>query len=99
MDAKTTTILTLLESLDAFRRPTRLEKFLLACQADANGRTGLEESAYPQADRLRQAWAAAKSIDTAALGRIRNSDVKELIRKKRLFAIEETLAQRSSKQR
>lgn len=59
---KASTILKTLNALDAFRRPERLPRFLLACQADARGRTGLENSAYPQADMLQKAHEVANSI-------------------------------------
>ena len=61
------TMLKKLEQLDAFRRPRRFEQFLLACEADARGRTGFEDRAYPQADYFRQALAAANRVDTALL--------------------------------
>ena len=47
------TVIDKLETLDAFRRPDRFEQFLLACEADARGRKGLEHNAYPQSDRFR----------------------------------------------
>lgn len=56
-----------LESCDALRRPQRFEHFLLACEADARGRLKLEKRPYPQPARLRQALAAASSIDVAPL--------------------------------
>jgi tRNA nucleotidyltransferase (CCA-adding enzyme) len=56
------TLLKLLEGVDALRRPERLEPFLLACEADARGRRGLEHRPYPQADHLRQAQAAAAAV-------------------------------------
>jgi tRNA nucleotidyltransferase (CCA-adding enzyme) len=55
------TVLELLENIDALRRPERFEAFLLACEADARGRTGLEDRPYPQADYLRAALAAARA--------------------------------------
>jgi tRNA nucleotidyltransferase (CCA-adding enzyme) len=61
------TILDLLEKTDAFRRPERFEHFLIACEADAKGRTGLENRPYPQSDFLRGAFAAASSVDTGAI--------------------------------
>ena len=61
------TVLKKLEQLDAFRRPQRFQQFLLACEADARGRTGFEDRAYPQADYFRQALAAANRVDTALL--------------------------------
>lgn len=42
------TLLNLIGALDGFRRPERAQKFLLACEADARGRTGLEDRDYPQ---------------------------------------------------
>ena len=56
------TVLKLLEGLDAFRRPARLEQFLLACEADARGRAGLEDRPYPQADELRRCAQAAAQV-------------------------------------
>jgi tRNA nucleotidyltransferase (CCA-adding enzyme) len=62
------TILKLLEQTDAFRRPQRFELFLLACEADHRGRTGLEDTPFPQADYLRRAFAAANAVDPRSLG-------------------------------
>jgi len=61
------TMLKLFGALDAFRRPQRMEDFLLACEADARGRAGLEERPYPQAERLRAALRAAAAVEAAPL--------------------------------
>lgn len=61
------TMLDLLQSLDAFRRPERFEKFLLACEADHRGRPGYEQRPYPQAARLRQARDTALAVEVAPL--------------------------------
>lgn len=61
------TVLRLLLKLDAFRRPQRLEHFLLACEADFRGRAGREDKAYLQAAYLRRALAVADSVDVAAI--------------------------------
>jgi tRNA nucleotidyltransferase (CCA-adding enzyme) len=61
-ELKASTLLRLLESLGALRRPERLETFLLACMADKRGRLGHEDAAYPQADYLRACRAAAAAI-------------------------------------
>ncbi|HVF16086.1 MAG TPA: multifunctional CCA addition/repair protein [Steroidobacteraceae bacterium] len=55
------TLVDLLEHLDAFRRPMRVDQFILACEADARGRKGLEDRLYPQAELVRRAFAAARS--------------------------------------
>jgi tRNA nucleotidyltransferase (CCA-adding enzyme) len=53
------TVLDLLEALDAFRRPDRFEKLLLACEADARGRgPELRRRPYEQG-RLLRAWRQA----------------------------------------
>ena len=57
----------LLERCDALRKPERFAEILLACECDARGRLGLEESAYPQRQRLGAALAAARAVDTAPL--------------------------------
>ncbi len=83
------TLLKKLEALDAFRRPERFEQFLLACEADARGRTGFEDSAYPQADYFRKALNAAMQIDTQSLvdQGMEGEKMAEAIHKKRLDAI------------
>ncbi len=83
------TILKLLEATDAFRRPRRFEQFLLACEADARGRTGLEDRNYTQTDLLRGALAAAAAVDAAAIARgYEGSAIGEAIRRERLAAVE-----------
>lgn len=66
-ELKPDTILKVLTAADAFRRPARFAQFLLACEADARGRTGLEARDYPQAARLARALDAARSVDAGAL--------------------------------
>lgn len=61
------TIVSLYDDTDAWRRPERFDDFLLACEADARGRTGFEHKPYPQSDFLREALAACQSIDVQAI--------------------------------
>ena len=63
LELKPATILKVLQSNDAFRRPERFEQFLLCCEADARGRTGFESRLYPQADFFRNALKAAQAVD------------------------------------
>ncbi len=67
LELKPATILKVLQSNDAFRRPERFEHFLLCCEADARGRTGFENREYPQADLFRQALSAAQAVDIASI--------------------------------
>ena len=61
------TILRLIEETDGLRRPQRFADFLVACEADARGRLGLADRAYPQAALLSGALQAALSVDSAAV--------------------------------
>lgn len=63
-ELKASTVAKTLKSVDAYRKPERFEHFLLACEADARGRTGLELQPYPQADYYREAYLAASNIVT-----------------------------------
>ena len=57
----------LLERCDAFRKPLRFADVLLACECDARGRGGLQESAYPQRQHLAAVLTAAQSVVTSAI--------------------------------
>lgn len=65
LELKPATVLKLLVSLDALRRPERLQTFLAACMADKRGRLGHEHDDYPQAAWLRCARDAAASVTSA----------------------------------
>ena len=62
LELRPSTLLELLQRFDIYRRPQRFEEFLAACEMDARGRHGLEQRAYPQADYLRGAAAAARAV-------------------------------------
>ena len=83
------TILRLLEKTDAFRRPARFERFLLACEADSRGRAGFEDRDYPQADYLRNALAVAAGVETADLtgGSVSGAQIGKAISERRLAAL------------
>ncbi len=61
-ELKPTTLLKTLEHLDAFRRPARFQLFLLACEADARGRTQFENQPYPQRAYMETAFNAAQQV-------------------------------------
>lgn len=63
-DLKPGTLLQLILALDGLRRPERLDQFVLACEADARGRTGFEQRDYPQADYLREMRDSLRAIDS-----------------------------------
>ena len=58
-------VVRLLARLHAFQNPDFMDRFLVACQADATGRTGCTEQPYPQADLLRRCRHGCITIETA----------------------------------
>ena len=60
-------LMRLLERCDAIRQAERFALVLQACECDARGRLGFEETAYPQAGRLLKAQQAALSVETAPI--------------------------------
>ncbi|SFZ79170.1 multifunctional CCA addition/repair protein [Chitinimonas taiwanensis] len=61
------TVVELLGRCDALRKPERFARLLDACLADARGRTGLEDCAYPQAAYLLACRDAARAVDAGAI--------------------------------
>jgi tRNA nucleotidyltransferase (CCA-adding enzyme) len=94
-ELKPQTVLRLILAADGLRQPARFEELLLACEADARGRKGLEGRAYSQADRLRAALRAARSVDAGKLKTERQLDGEALgraLHDARLAAIKRELA-------
>jgi tRNA nucleotidyltransferase (CCA-adding enzyme) len=88
------TVLKTLESCDAFRRPQRFADFLLACEADARGRQGLENRDYGQ-----RAWFSAARDRAAAVvlseeerRGLSGEQIGQELRKRRIAAIAELKA-------
>ena len=88
-ELKASTIVKTLETLDAFRRPERFEEFLLACEADMRGRTGMENNPVPHGDhflRLRDA-AAAISVQHILDAGFEGRAIGEELHKRRVNAV------------
>ncbi|CAG9209705.1 fused tRNA nucleotidyltransferase/2',3'-cyclic phosphodiesterase/2' nucleotidase and phosphatase [Burkholderia gladioli] len=80
----------LLERADALRKPGRFAEMLQACESDARGRLGLETQPYPQAERLRRALLAARSVDAGqvAAGLRGNPEgIREAVHRARIAAV------------
>ena len=63
-DLRADTLTEMLQNIGAFKADSQLQDFLLACEADARGRTGFENKAYPQAEFIKTAAQTAQAIDT-----------------------------------
>lgn len=90
-EMRSSTLLEFLEKLDALRRPQRLQQFLIACEADARGRTGFEERAYPQAQFLWRAYECIAAIkpDAALMAGKQGTQIAEALRRLRIDALEQ----------
>jgi tRNA nucleotidyltransferase (CCA-adding enzyme) len=90
------TILSMFEKADAFRRPERFAQALLACEADARGRLGLEQTPYPQRQYLHDAQAAAAAVKPggAELAQLKGPGIADWLRARRLEAIAAMRVQR-----
>jgi tRNA nucleotidyltransferase (CCA-adding enzyme) len=89
LELRPRTILELLETCDAFRRPERFRELLLAFEADHRGRGGFRDQPYPQGERLRAAQEQAASVtltDTDRAGRSGEA-IGEELRRRRLAAL------------
>jgi len=80
----------LFERTDALRKPARFAEVVQACEADARGRLGFGGQPYPQAERLREALAAARSVDAGAIARTLGDDsarIKDAVHRARIQAV------------
>ncbi len=93
MQMKPSTLLTFLIELDAIRQPERFEMFLQACEADARGRLGLEETPVPQAAVMRKVLAAANNINAGEIAKQQDGpeQIKQAIYEARLVAVKAVL--------
>ncbi len=63
------TIVQILQSADAFRKPERFARLLQACESDSRGRLGFNDRPYPQAERMAVAFKAAAAVDAGAIAK------------------------------
>ncbi|MEZ5463476.1 multifunctional CCA addition/repair protein [Dokdonella sp.] len=85
------TMLGLLEKLDAFRKPQRVEQFITVCEADKRGRLGLSDSDYPQGEMIRSVFSAACEVKAAAFvdAGLQGPAIAEAMRKERVRVVGE----------
>jgi tRNA nucleotidyltransferase (CCA-adding enzyme) len=93
LELRASTLTDTLGALGAFKANNTLAEFLLACEADAKGRTGFEHVAYPQAELLKSAAKAAASVDTSTVmnGKLEGAKIGEAIRQLRIKAVADVI--------
>lgn len=88
-ELKATTLLTLMNRCDAWRKPARFLQMLQCCIADSKGRTGFENKPYPTADYVWLAFQAALTVnvqDVIERG-FKGAEIKEALLKARIDAV------------
>jgi len=88
-ELKPATIIKLLYRIDAFRRPERFSDFLLACEADAKGRLGFEDSGAEKTQCFNDFFQAASQVKTQEIiaQGYKGIEIAEQLRSKRIAAV------------
>nr|WP_234465007.1 multifunctional CCA addition/repair protein [Kosakonia sp. S58] len=83
------TIVKLFDSIDAWRKPQRVEQIALTSEADVRGRTGFEAIDYSQGRLLREAWEVARAVPTKAVieAGFTGAAVREELTRRRIAAV------------
>ena len=89
LDLRADTLTDMLYALGAFKPDSRVEEFILACEADARGRTGFENRSYPQADFIRLLLKHIETIDTVSIvhSNLQGAEIGAAIRQLRISAV------------
>lgn len=92
-ELKSSTILDVIEGLDAYRKPQQFEQFLLASEADFRGRPGYETADMPNADIFRQCYQSTQQIDVKAIVEkgYTGQAISEQIRQQRIKIIDQVM--------
>lgn len=88
-ELKPATVHDLIVRCDGFRKPARIDRLATVCEADARGRAGLQDVAYPQAALLRRLHAAALAVRGEAIAAqgVSGPAFGEALRRARIAAI------------
>ena len=83
------TVFELLSRCDAFRRPERIPRLALVCEADKRGRLGSEAAAYLQGPALVRLHAAAMAVNARELATsgLSGPEIGEALKRARVAAI------------
>lgn len=81
----------LFKELDAYRNDKLFSDFLLSCESDARGRTGLENRYYTQPDYLRFCLDYSKNVDVKKFVEkgLKGAEIGEAIETERIYKIQE----------
>ncbi|WP_413701217.1 multifunctional CCA addition/repair protein [Psychromonas sp. KJ10-10] len=89
-ELRASTLVKLMNTCDAWRKPERFQQMLQCCVADSKGRTGFELKPYPSADYVWQALQSALSVDVQSIIKLgfKGAEIKEALFTARTEAIQ-----------
>ena len=92
---KASTLLSIFNQLDVWRKPQEFDDFLIACKSDFLGRLGFESRSYPQEQYLKDCMLAAYQVKAKSFvdQGLQGLAIKEGMTKARLNAIKAVKAQ------
>lgn len=99
-EMRASTLVDLLDRMDAFRRPERFRDVLTVCHADAQGKPGHEADPYPQREwleRVREVVAAISPRPLVEQG-CRGAEIGRKLREQRIRAVSRLKAERGQAQ-
>lgn len=91
-------IIQLFDAIDAWRKPERVMQLALISEADARGRKGLEQNAYPQGKLFQQAFNIARSVEIKPIieSGLKGSAIRDALTVQRVAAITQWQSQQDS---
>ncbi len=97
LELRPATLADTLNALGAYRKHADLGDFLIACEADAKGRSGLENKPYPQAGFVLAAQHASRNIDISTIMKqnISGCEIGQAVQSLRIQAIRQCQKQYS----
>lgn len=98
-ELKASTLVKLFDRNDCWRKPEKIHQLILACQADHQGRTGLETRPYPQAALLQGAFDAAMQVQVKPIvaAGFNGPKIREELTRQRVLAVKGFLAHSPNK--
>ena len=85
-ELRPSTIISLFDKTDAWRKPERFQQILLTCKADSLGRLGFENIHYPQVEYLTEMLTTANQVSVQAIiaQGIQGAAIKQALTKQRI---------------
>ncbi|GLR08182.1 multifunctional CCA addition/repair protein [Mixta theicola] len=84
-------LVALFDRMDAWRKPQRINQLAQTSEADARGRAGWENNAYPQGNYLKEAFRIVQAVPTKAVidAGFKGAKVREELTRRRIEALEQ----------